>query len=273
MKKYKSITNSMRHVCLIDIKKETSKNTTLPARLLQTHNTKNYSGRNISGKITVFTKCNKHKRLYRIIDNKRTNKNVPGIVYSIEYDPNRSSFISLITYNNNITCYILSVYNVKVGDKLMSYDSPPSEDQLFYRPGDNNRLIYINTGVVIHNVEYLPEHGGIFIRSAGTYGKIIKKYTKINKVLIELPSKVRFFTSIYSFATIGVVSNKFYKNRVIGKAGRNRWLGKKSTVRGVAMNPVDHPHGGGEGKKSNPSWKRSPWGKILRKHNRRRIFL
>lgn len=252
MKQYKSVTNSMRHVCLVDKKNILSKVTTT-ITTLKLSNNKNSAGRNNSGKVMVFTKGRQHKRLYRIIDNKRINKNVPGIVYSIEYDANRSSFISLVVYSNHVYCYILSIHNVGVGSTLMSYDKAPSSNMINYRHGDNNRLVYINTGVIIHNVEYLPGYGGILIRAAGTCGKVIKKYNNLRKVLVELPSKIRFFTSLYSFATIGVVSNKMHKYIVKGKAGRSRWLGTKSCVRGVAMNPVDHPHGGGEGKKSNPS--------------------
>jgi len=269
MKKYNSITNSMRHVCLID--KSILRNTVKISNLFLIK--KNNSGRNNSGKITVYTKGKKkHKKLYRIIDYKRINWNIPGTIYTNEYDPNRSSFISLVVYKNNICCYILGVHNLNIGSTVYSYNNI-NNNYLSYKKGYSNKLLYLVTGSVIHNVEYYPGKGGIFIRSAGTYGKIIKKYLNLNKVLIELPSKTKFYTSLYSNATLGMVSNSFHNKVNLGKAGRNRWLGNKSNVRGVAMNPVDHPHGGGEGKKSNPSFKRSPWGKIYKWNNKKRIFI
>lgn len=268
MKKYNSITNSMRHVCLIDKSILSSKSKISSLFFIK----KNNSGRNNSGKITVYTKGRKNKNQYRFIDYKRINYNIPGIIYSNEYDPNRSSFISLVVYKNNICCYIIGVQNLNVGNVIYSYNNI-NINYLSYKKGYSNNILYLITGSIVHNVEYIPGKGGIFIRSAGTYGKIIKKYLNLNKVLIELPSKTKFYTSIYSNATIGMVSNPLNNKTLIGKAGRNRWLGNKSTVRGVAMNPVDHPHGGGEGKKSNPSFKKSPWGKINKWHNKKRIFI
>jgi len=269
MKTYKSITNSMRHVCLIN--KKILRNENKLPNLFTNKSIKNYAGRNNSGKITIRSKGHKHKRFYRLIDYKRLNHNIPGIVYSNEYDPNRSSFISLIVFKNFLCCYIIGINNLRIGNTICSYNRIIN-NYLCYKKGDSNRLIYFTIGSVVHNVELLPEHGGIYIRSAGTYGKIIKKNSKLNKILIELPSKVQFYTSLYSYATLGTVSNTYNHNIVIGKAGRNRWLGKKSSVRGVAMNPVDHPHGGGEGKKSNSAFKRSPWGKIYKWNNKNRIF-
>jgi len=265
MKKYNSITNSMRHVCIInkDILSKTNSLSYLKVGL------KNHAGRNNSGSITVRTKGTRHKRKYLIVDNRRTIYNIPSIIYSYEYDSNRSSFISLIVYKNNLCCYILSINNLFIGDIIYSYNN---NNPKIYIKGDRNKLLYLTTGSIIHNVEYLPYCGGIYIRSAGTFGKLLKKYYSLNKALIELPSKKQFYTSLHSFATIGIVSNKDYYKIKLGKAGRKRWLGYKPSVRGVAMNPVDHPHGGGEGKKSNPAFKRSPWGKISKWHNNKKLF-
>lgn len=218
MKKYKSITNSMRHVCILEKSILSSNKNGVSNKLLFNRNIKNYAGRNNSGRITVYTKGVKRKRLYRIIDYKRNIYNVPALIYSTEYDPNRSSFISLIIYKNHICCYISSINNLNIGTYITTYKN----NNLLYKKGDNNKLLFFNTGAIIHNLEYLPNNGGIYIRSAGTYGKIIKKYLRFNKALVELPSKSIFYASIYSSATLGVVSNPNYNMINIGKAGRNR---------------------------------------------------
>ena len=269
MKKYNSITNSMRHVCLIDKTLLRKKNSV--TKLFWNKKIKNFSGRNNTGSISVYSKGTRKKRLFRIIDYKRNILNIPGIIYSNEYDPNRSSFISLVVYKNFICCYILGIQNLDIGSYIYNYNSNFKKNSLFYKKGDKNILLYLSTGSIIHNLEYLPNNGSIYIRSAGTYGKIIKKYLRFNKALIQLPSGYTLYSSIYSSATLGIVSNPLHNKVSLGKAGRNRWLGKKSSVRGVAMNPVDHPHGGGEGKKSAPSFKRSPWGKISKWKNKKKI--
>lgn len=261
----------MRHVCLVNKKNiilshQQQKKTSLKNLIFNTN--KNYAGRNNSGHTTVYTKGRRNKRLYRLIDFKRQIYNIPARIYTKEYDAHRSSYISLIVYSNFICCYILSVLNVNIGDYVTSYKTDHLYE-LLYKKGDSNKLFYLPIGSFIHNVELWPKQGSIYIRSAGTYGKILKK-TK-NKVLIELPSKSYCYTSMHSFATLGVVSNNMHNKRVLGKAGRNRWLGYKSKVRGVAMNPVDHPHGGGEGKRSADSLKKSPWGKINKWVNKKRI--
>ncbi len=272
MNKYKSLTNSMRHVCLINKKSILSFKNKKNIRInnLIFNYFKNFSGRNNSGHITVYTKSKRVKKLYRLIDFKRNLYNIPGIVYSTEYDPNRSSFISLIVYKNYVCRYILSVQYLNTGEMITSYHSNFLYE-LMYKKGDSNKLIYLPIGAIVHNIELWPNNGGIYIRSAGTYGKILKKLFNCNKVLIQLPSNSLIYVSLYSSATLGVVSNINYNKIVYGKAGRNRWLGKKPNVRGVAMNPVDHPHGGGEGKRSDDSFKKSPWGKIRKWTNKKRI--
>ena len=270
MKTYKSYTNSMRHVCLINKSILSNHNRDeFISKLLVMFN-KHYSGRNNSGHITVFTKGKRKDRFYRYIDFKRNIYNVPGIIYCHEYDPNRSSFISLVVYKNNICCYILGVKHLSVGDFVSSYKTNFLNEML-YNKGDSNKLLYLPVNSMIHNLELWPNSGGVYIRSAGTFGKILKKMNSINKVLVELPSGIYVYTSIYSSATLGVVSNMDHHKIILGKAGRKRWLGYKSIVRGVAMNPIDHPHGGGEGKRSADAFKKSPWGKVLRWKNKKKI--
>lgn len=266
MIKYKSITNSMRHVCVIN-KESLSKQKSNFKLFISSHKS-NTAGRNNSGHITVFTKSVRHKKLYRIIDFKRDIYDVPAIVYTNEYDPNRSSFISLIIYKNNICAYILSIGGLKIGDIIYTYSSERRLETL-YKKGDCNLLCNLPIGTIIHNLEYLPKNGFIYIRSAGTYGKIIRKVSNSNTILIQLPSKYFFYASQYSKATIGAVSNPHHNEQKLGKAGRSRWLGIKPNVRGVAMNPIDHPHGGGEGKRSADSFKKSPWGKISKWYNKK----
>lgn len=270
MKNYKSFTNSMRHVCLINKNILSNKNKNEKIHNLMLNINKNFSGRNNSGHITVFTKGKRKNRFYRYINYNRNIYNIPGIVYSNEYDPNRSSFISLIVYKNNICCYILGIKQLIVGDIITSYKDNYLNEML-YKKGDSNQLLYLPISSLIHNLELWPKFGGIYIRSAGTYGKISKKLLGFNKVLVELPSNTFVYVSSFSCATLGIVSNLNHNKIVLGKAGRKRWLGYKSVVRGVAMNPVDHPHGGGEGKRSADSFKKSPWGKILRWNNKKKI--
>jgi len=272
MKKYNSSTSSMRHVCLIDKKILSNNNKSIPINKITVFLGKKHSGRNNSGHITVFTKGKQHPRYYRYIDFKRCVNNIPGIIYSNQYDPNRSAFISLVFFKNGIVSYIISVQQLCIGDIIYSRKGIYL-DEISYNKGDNSQLLYFPISSVIHNLELWPHKGSIYIRSAGTYGVILKKLFFLNKVLIELPSKNLFYASIFSKATLGIVSNPQHKNIILGKAGRKRWLGMKSNVRGVAMNPVDHPHGGGEGKRSADSFKKSPWGKILRWKNKRKIKL
>ncbi len=211
-------------------------------------------GRNNSGKITTRHKGGGHKRLYRIIDFKRNKFNIYGIVSTIEYDPNRNTFISLINYEDGTKKYILNIDNLKIGDKIYSSDITE------IKVGNSLLLKNIPLGTNVHNIELIPGKGGQICRAAGTFGKIIAKENKY--VIIRLCSKeIRLFRNDCR-ATIGKLSNSEIYTIKIGKAGRNRWLGIRPTVRGSAMNPIDHPHGGGEGK-SPIGRKRplTPWGK------------
>ncbi|QKX01589.1 50S ribosomal protein L2 [Wolbachia endosymbiont of Cruorifilaria tuberocauda] len=213
---------------------------------------KSSGGRNNYGRITVRHKGGGHKRKYRVVDFKR-NRADQGIVEKIEYDPNRSGFLALILYkSDNTRSYILAPQNVKPGDLVISGDTA---DIL---AGNCLPLKYIPVGSFVHGVELKPGGGAIIARAAGCYAQIIGHDN--NYVLLRLRSgQVRLILSSCR-ATIGVVSNLDRKNRKLGKAGRNRWLGVRPTVRGVAMNPVDHPHGGGEGKTSGGRHPVTPWG-------------
>ena len=213
---------------------------------------KKSGGRNSLGRITVRHRGGGHKRLYRIIDFKRDKEGIPARVASIEYDPNRSANIALLYYVDGEKRYILAPHNINVGDQLVS--GPEAE----IRVGNSLPLQNIPLGTYIHHIELHPGHGAQFVRSAGSYAQLMAKEGKYAQV--KLPSgEVRMILQKCK-ATIGQVGNLEHENISIGKAGRNRWLGKRPRVRGVAMNPVDHPHGGGEGKSSGGRHPVTPWG-------------
>jgi large subunit ribosomal protein L2 len=211
-------------------------------------------GRNNQGRITTRHKGGGHKRCYRLIDFKRNKYDSKGKVISIEYDPNRNANISLINYEDGEKRYILHPENLKVGDTICSGKNFPIQ------VGNALPLDSIPLGTDVHNIELFPGKGGQLVRSAGTSAKILAKEN--NFVVLRLSSKeIRLFKK-ECFATVGRVSNADFYNVVLGKAGRSRWLGIRPTVRGSVMNPVDHPHGGGEGRcpigKPRPL---TPWGK------------
>jgi len=213
-----------------------------------------FKGRNNQGRITIRHKGGGHKRRYRLIDFKRNKYEIPGKVISIEYDPNRNANISLINYQDGEKRYILHPENLKIGDLVVS--GKGSEIKV----GNALPLENIPLGTDVHNVELFPGKGGQLVRAAGTSAKILAKEN--NFVILRLSSKeIRLFKK-ECVATIGRVSNSDFYNVVLGKAGRKRWLGIRPTVRGAVMNPVDHPHGGGEGRcpigKPRPL---TPWGK------------
>jgi len=211
-------------------------------------------GRNNQGLITIRHRGGGHKRRYRIIDFKRNKHNIAARVASIEYDPNRNARISLLHYQDGEKRYILAAQNIKVGTTLMS--GPDVEIQI----GNSLPLENIPLGLEVHNIELIPNNGGQIVRAAGTSAKILAKEGKY--VTLRLPSKEIRLIRKECYATIGVVSNAEHNNITIGKAGKKRWLGIRPTVRGVVMNPCDHPHGGGEGR-SPIGRKRpiTPWGK------------
>ena len=210
-------------------------------------------GRNNTGQITHFKHGNGHKQLYRNISFKKNNEK--GIIESIEYDPNRTAFIALVKLENNDYKYILAPHGLQIGSII-------NENINSKQIGNTLQLKNIPIGTQIHNIELKPNQGGKLLRAAGTYGQVIQLQNKYMK--IRLASNEERLILNTCFATIGKVSNLKLKNIKLKKAGNNRWLGKRPTVRGVAMNPVDHPHGGGEGKTSGGRCSVSPWGKLTK---------
>ena len=213
---------------------------------------KKSGGRNANGRITSRHRGGGHKRYYRIVDFKRDKIGIPAKVASIEYDPNRSARIALLQYADGEKRYILSPLHLSVGDEVMS---GPEAD---IKPGNTLPLKNIPLGTHIHNIELRIGKGGQIVRSAGTYAQLMAKEDRY--ALIKLPSSEVRMVLLNCMATIGQVGNVTHENIDLGKAGRKRWLGKRPKVRGVAMNPVDHPMGGGEGRSSGGRHPCTPWG-------------
>ncbi|MDI3500923.1 MAG: large subunit ribosomal protein [Thermoanaerobacter sp.] len=211
-------------------------------------------GRNVYGRITVRHRGGGHKRKYRIIDFKRDKDGIPGKVAAIEYDPNRTAYIALIHYLDGEKRYIIAPYGLKVGDII------ESGENVDIKVGNALPLRNIPVGTVVHNIELTPGKGGQLVRAAGTAAQLMAK--EGDYVQVRMPSGEIRLIKADCRATIGQVSNLDHENVKIGKAGRSRWLGIRPTVRGSAMNPVDHPHGGGEGKApiGHPG-PLTPWGK------------
>jgi large subunit ribosomal protein L2 len=199
-------------------------------------------GRNAQGRRTMRYIGGGHKKKYRIIDFKRDKKNIEATVKTVEYDPNRSAFISLVEYADGEKRYILAPQGIQVGQKIMSGDDVAPE------VGNALMLKYIPLGTNVHNIEMLPGQGGKLVRSAGSSAQLTNKEEKY--AILKMPSGELRKILINCYATVGVVSNSDHNLQSKGKAGRNRWLGIRPRVRGVAMNPVDHPMGGGEGRAS-----------------------
>ncbi len=213
---------------------------------------KHHGGRNSYGRITSRHRGGGHKQHYRIIDFRRDKVNVPAKVASIEYDPNRSSRIALLHYLDGEKRYILAPVNLSVGDTVMS---GPGAD---IKPGNALPLMNIPLGTQIHNIELKIGKGGQIVRSAGSFAQLMAKEDRY--ALVKLPSGEVRKVLLTCRATVGQVGNVMHENVSLGKAGRKRWLGKRPHVRGVAMNPVDHPMGGGEGRSSGGRHPCSPWG-------------
>lgn len=213
----------------------------------------NKAGRNNRGIITCHHKGGGHKRAYRVIDFKRNKTGIPATVKSIEYDPNRNVRISLVIYADGEKRYILTPVDLKVGDKIQS---GPDSDIVI---GNALPLNNIPLGTIVHNIELFPGKGGQMVRSAGGSAQVMAKEGEY--VTLKLPSSEMRLVHKNCYATIGMLGNIDAKNISIGKAGRTRWMGIKPTVRGVVKNPVDHPHGGGEGKSPIGGKPQTPWGK------------
>jgi len=210
-------------------------------------------GRNNHGRMTTRHKGGGHKRRYRIVDFKRRKFDVPGTVERMEYDPNRSAFIALVRYQDGEQGYILAPQRLQVGATVIAAET------VDIKPGNAMPMRNIPIGTIIHNVEMKPGKGGQIARAAGTYVQLVGK--DAGNALLRLSSGEQRVVPADCMASIGAVSNPDNKNIKLGKAGRKRWLGKRPAVRGVAMNPVDHPHGGGEGRSSGGRHPVTPWGK------------
>ena len=222
-------------------------------------------GRNNRGRITSRRRGGGHKRRYRIIDFRRNNPGVPGRVATIEYDPNRSAFIALIFFKNGDKRYILAPNQLNVGDDVMAGPDAP------IAVGNALPLSRIPVGTLVHNIELNPGQGGRMARSAGAEVQIMgRDEDEGGRVQLRMPSGEIREALRTCYATIGQVGNTDHSNVISGKAGRSRWLGRRPKVRGVAMNPVDHPHGGGEGKSSGGRHPVTPWGKPTKGYKTRK---
>jgi len=252
LKKFKPVTPSLRFKQLNSREELTADKPYKPL----TEGLRKKAGRNNQGRITVRRRGGGHKRLYRLVDFKRAVVGVNAVVETIEYDPNRTANIALIKYEDGKRAYIVAPLGLKVGDKLQNGENAE------INVGNTLPLSKIPVGTVIHNIELKPGHGAQLVRAAGAYAELMAKEGKLCRV--RLPSgEVRMVSSACT-AAIGTVGNIDHMNVSSGKAGRSRWLGRRPKVRGVVMNPVDHPMGGGEGRTSGGSHPVSPWGKLAK---------
>ncbi len=238
VKKYKPMTPGQRQLVLPSSDELTVKKSSPLKSLTQLH--KKSSGRNNQGHITSRHRGGSHKRCYRIIDFKRTKDNIPAKVVSVEYDPNRSAHIALVAYRDGEKCYILAPKDIKVGTMILSGDDAP------FKVGNALPMLKMPIGSVVHNIELYPGRGAQMVRSAGSSAQLMARSG--GYVTLKMPSGEVRMVKDSCRATLGVLSNAENNLRVISKAGRNRWLGKRPLSRATARNPVDHPMGGGEGK-------------------------
>jgi large subunit ribosomal protein L2 len=249
LKNFRPITPSLRQLVLVD-RSELWKGK--PVKSLTEGLTKS-GGRNNTGRITARRIGGGHKRRYRLVDFKRRKFDAPAVVERLEYDPNRTAFIALIRYADGEQAYILAPQRLKAGDTVVS------GERVDVKPGNAMPLRNIPVGTIVHNVELKAGKGGQLARSAGTYVQLVGRDQGYAQ--LKLASGELRVVRGECLATIGAVSNPDQSNINLGKAGRNRWLGKRPSVRGVAMNPIDHPHGGGEGRTSGGRHPVTPWGK------------
>ncbi len=249
LKTYQPVTPSMRELVLVD-RSELWKGK--PVKGL-TEGLRGTGGRNNHGRVTMWQRGGGHKRAYRTIDFKRRKFDVTGTVERLEYDPNRTAFIALIKYEDGELAYILAPQRLRAGDKVVA------GERTDVKPGNAMPLKNIPVGTIVHNVELKPGKGGQLARAAGTYVQLVGRDQGYAQLRLG-SGEVRIVRG-ECMASIGAVSNPDQQNINYGKAGRIRWLGKRPSVRGVAMNPIDHPHGGGEGRTSGGRHPVTPWGK------------
>jgi large subunit ribosomal protein L2 len=249
LKTFKPITPGLRQLVIVD---RSGLYDGKPVKAL-TEGLSSKGGRNTNGRVTVRFRGGGHKRTYRIVDFKRRKLDVPGKVERIEYDPNRTAFLALITYEDGEQAYILAPQRLAEGDTVIA------GNQVDVKPGNAMPLANIPVGTIVHNVEMKIGKGGQIARSAGTYAQIVGRDQ--GYVALRMNSGEQRLVHGQCFGTVGAVSNPDHQNISIGKAGRMRWLGRRPHNRGVTMNPVDHPHGGGEGRTSGGRHPVTPWGK------------
>lgn len=252
LKYFKPVTPSQRQLVLVD-RSDLWKGK--PVKQLTEGKNKS-GGRNNNGRLTAFRTGGGHKQSYRIVDFKRTKFDVPAKVERLEYDPNRTSFIALIRYEDGQQSYIIAPQRLAVGDVVIA------GDKVDIKPGNTMPLKNVPVGTIVHNVELKAGKGGQLARAAGSYVQLVGKDG--GYVQIKLRSGELRLVRGECLGTVGAVSNPDHQNMVVGKAGRSRWLGKRPVVRGVAMNPIDHPHGGGEGRTSGGRHPVTPWGKCTK---------
>ena len=250
LKKFNPTTPGQRQLVIVD---RSRLHKGKPVKSLTVGLTKS-GGRNNVGRITSYNRGGGHKRSYRIIDFKRRKFDVQGTVERLEYDPNRTAFIALVKYADGEMAYILAPSRMQAGDKVIA-----SERLTDVKPGNAMPLSVMPIGTIVHNVEMKPEKGGQIARSAGTYAQLVGRDQ--GYAILRLNSGEQRLVRSACMATVGAVSNQDHGNINLGKAGRSRWVGRRPNVRGVAMNPIDHPHGGGEGRSSGGRHPVTPWGK------------
>jgi large subunit ribosomal protein L2 len=249
LKTYKPVTNSQRQLVLVD---RSGLHKGPPVKRL-TEGQKRPGGRNNLGRITVRWQGGGHKQSYRIIDFKRGRHDQPAIVQHLEYDPNRTSFIALIKYKNGDLAYIIAPQRLAAGDTVVA------GERVDVKPGNAMPLAAMPVGTIVHNIEMKPGKGGQIARAAGGYAQYLGR--DAGYALLRLNSGEVRRVRLECKATVGAVSNPDHMNEVLAKAGRNVWRNRRPSVRGTAMNPIDHPHGGGEGRTKGGRHPVTPWGK------------
>ena len=249
LKQYRPTTPGQRQLVLID---RSGLHKGDPIKAL-TEGQTNKGGRNNTGRVSVRWRGGGHKQRYRIVDFKRLKYGIPAVVDRLEYDPNRTAFIALIKYKDGELAYILAPQRLAVGDSVVS------GEKVDVKPGNAMKLAAMPIGTIVHNIEMKPGKGGQIARSAGTYAQYLGR--DAGYAILRLNSGEVRRVRLECMATVGAVSNPDHMNEVIGKAGRNVWKGKRPHVRGTAMNPIDHPHGGGEGRTKGGRNPVTPWGK------------